>query len=694
MPSTSASEYEHALDMLRRVAPHGPLTAGDDLVGVYVTRHVDLGAIGFDDPWVEIVILCEQDDGGMAACVLSTCVGPEVHREVVRAIPRMREGSGEEGLKLGEGRGCTTMLTENFGHALRAALLDALPLDVRTKRPKYRCDVDVHAMLATFSEMRIGPQAAMEAHDAHAADASLIVGRFAERFEPAAVAALLRDGTRLGLGAFPTETCLKDAMGMAWEVHAGAFDNGAPLGKALALHPTLPGTILDAWRTQGEAFLRGVAEGRTDASLALVLDGTDQVLPAKVVSAYRKVGAKALSAIERMAARFDMASRNALWIALDPLSEARVTDLPLLLLMTVGLLPRDWMPRTDEDRRRFVDLAPALATAVAWTDDGDGLDRLFNVGADWNDFAKRMAWASDGCAWQVAEDGLHDMAHAFADQILSPAIALVGAAVSRPQVERVANALLFDGRSLPRILEESTDWHRQAARMASEAGSLPGLQAVQRWPAGLPDHAVGDLSLTWLTDRLQLVAEGGGHEDAEGLHGLSHCVSGYARRCMAGPTRIASIKRTRDDGTRFRVSTLEVDVGAGPLPMVTQHLGRGNSMPSLGTTIFVEDYIERLRGDPTLVHADAFAPVRDVDGMTEVTGYDHEYPGNWERVRAAWDRHLPRRCRGLTASETATLVIAYVAHEEGRAKAGLPPASGWRWRRQAFHPGSVDVHAP
>jgi hypothetical protein len=111
----------------------------------------------------------------------------------------------------------------------------------------------------------------------------------------------------------------------------------------------------------------------------------------------------------------------------------------------------------------------------------------------------------------------------------------------------LAHAVLHARRGLPSILERSVRWHRMLPRIDAlmPRGDIP----ETRWDPPCPPLRVGGMEVRALASALELADEGADGRDADGLEGLSHCVAGYATRCMAGGVDILSVRRVRRDGT-------------------------------------------------------------------------------------------------------------------------------------------------
>ena len=655
--------------------------------GMYVTRSVSLPGDRFVDAAVaHVLALGTHPDGGMAAVEARVVTGPGFASRVrealsVRRDPRADLGGTGVGLRTpaaagGHGGEATSRC---FGVALAMALngipgADALVHPARLPRRVRDRNLASRGVVATEAEI-------VEADRRRRVARDVALSAMVSDMEPVALAILrhlgFHDWSWPGhMGTAP----LSRAMGEAWHGDANAFDAGSPLGEALRRHPSMPGTVMAAWLRDPVAFAADARDGRPDAPMLRAL-ADDGHMPGRAAAGpVARFGMAAMSA----ACAYVAGVRPGSWHMLPRrMPGGGLVDAPLGLLATLHGLPRAWVPGTPAEWHALAGLSATVGKAAALCAGRAGLPAFVDAGRGWQALSGRLSRAAGGVDVDVGMDGMADMARAFADQVLVPAAALAadGDGDACGGMARVAHRILFDGRALARCLSMSADWHRRAARMRADAAALPGTVAVTAWPAALPGHADGDLSLVHLTDRLMLVAEGCDGPDGDGVDGLGHCVGGYADRCLDGVSRIASVRRRHPDGTVTRVSTVEFGFD-GKTPSVEQHLGPRNADLGPAAASFVAAYLDLLRADPSSVDLAGLDTVARPDASVESAGYDWREPGNWDAVRRFWDRYLPRPNRSLDPFAMAALADAVLVD-------GGPPGpdgtGDFDWRPTAVH---------
>lgn len=348
------------------------------------------------------------------------------------------------------------------------------------------------------------------------------------------------------------------------------------------------------------------------------------------------------------------------------------SDLPVQVARDLSSLPASWMPRTTAAFLDFAACLPAVRAAVSGAAEGRAGDML-NAMGDWAGYRRRLAKAC-GVPASIGADALgravrdvDDMADSFARQVVAPAMARAAEAPAgadpRVSVGRVhvpwhmalrmiAKSLIQEGRTLPATLEASRRWHGARWRLLQD---LPGRENLpDGWLAGMPAHGHGDVDIVPVTDAEGLEAEGATGADRDGMTSLSHCVGGHAGACLAGTSRIVSL-RTRRGGRTMRLSTAEYRLGRDG-PERVQHRGNANGAPPEEAEAALEAYEAGIRAGRLPFDRDAWQPVEGGDPITLAADYDWRTDGHLEAALEAWKPFLPRSLRGVTPGELASRV--------------------------------------
>ncbi len=355
-------------------------------------------------------------------------------------------------------------------------------------------------------------------------------------------------------------------------------------------------------------------------------------------------------------------------------------DPPSVVSACLAALPGNWRPRDAEAWRAFVDCLPVVSDAVC----GPGRERAaarIEAKGDWVGLRRRLCRAlgaseadllqGGGMAMALANAmlGLTDFVAAFTDQVIRPAMALAGRQDGVNRAVWIGHAVLCEGRSTRRVLEQSTRWHDRQHAMRAALPVSP--EAVARtWPAGLPDFDHGGVAIRVLRSEAELIAEGMEGPDGDGVDGLVHCVGGYTFACLQGRSRILSLTSVTDGATR-RLSTAEV--GCGERLAILQHRGNRNGPPGPGAAAALARYMEALAGGALGVVNEDLAPVAGSSDVHQGAGYDFEVPGNWRGVAALWAGFLPRHLRGLDPVSFAVTLLHGDAWDSPPARR----ADGW-----------------
>ncbi len=438
------------------------------------------------------------------------------------------------------------------------------------------------------------------------------------------------------------------------------FDPGAPLARAIAMHPH--------WRL----VLARVAQRHPTGLAAAVASGPDEVrtLIVRWLESSLYGGRQAAHVAVRLADDVETWSEKdrARLAAVTRGTKVRTLDPAFNLAFALTILPRDWEPVTVDGWLALAACGPAVEHVIGHAARGLAYVML-DARGDWPRYLSRLSAATgagpDGLAGAMRDVG--DMVAAYATQVLAAATRLAGDPEDRKLASGVvARRLLTDGRRLCRILDTSRRWHLARHRMvaAMTTGPVPGVPDA--WPRAWPTWRRGDVDVRELTSTADLASEGVTGPDADGMPGLGHCVGGYAGSCLAGSSRVLSLRRVRD-GTVERLSTAEVSLSDGS---VLQHRGRGNREPPSDASAALAAYLEEVNEGGLTVDRSALAPVPGADGALARAGYDYAVPGAWERARDLWDPFVPRRLRGLSAER---MVDVMRATDRGRWVPVAPP---------------------
>ncbi len=303
----------------------------------------------------------------------------------------------------------------------------------------------------------------------------------------------------------------------------------------------------------------------------------------------------------------------------------------------------------------------------------------------WDGYGERVqpAEAASG-PWSAHEVAgfVEDASRSFARQVLEPAVAMTrGRLATQGQgimSEHASAALLWSGRSLPRVAEVVRRWHGAESGMLTQVMALPDVRGngAASWKRHIPDHTADGMSLTILTDAVQLVEEGARGPDRDGSPGLAHCVGNYAPRCASGDCRIGSLRHRGPDGAWRRLSTVEFDV-RGDAVTVLQHKGPENREPGPAESAMVAAYVRHLNGRDSRTRA--IRPEPAPIGWSGASGYDVGVPGNWHAVTALWRPFLPRGLRDLEPWQWDALAALDVADPaRGQPDFAHPLRRHWR----------------
>ena len=450
----------------------------------------------------------------------------------------------------------------------------------------------------------------------------------------------------------------------AWGTFDRTFAGGAPLAMALSWMPDLPVTLGRIQRDDPVAL--SACGCRADLA-GLVL----RHLRADGCIADSMSGALA-GALDAMAGLPDgeaVAIRAA--IGMGSPGDKLVAAVDLL-----RELPRNWAPRDAGEWRAYLGNGHhVLCKAASLTLCRASYARLVGAGRGWRDLERRVAAAGGGPAspaeTRARLDGVDDVVRSFAHQVAAPCMAAargLGPARALPrEVARsavhAAGRILLSGRSLPRLLEWSTRWHRRQAGIQAMLEALPREGEWKTgWDPAFPDAEVDGFSISVLLDAAALAAEG---------EALGHCVGGYSPECRSGTSRILSVCR---GGAKLSTAELRM---SGDAVALAQHRGPGNADPTPAETAAVASYLEGIHSGALAWDPAGLEPVPENDGhaLAHDAGYEWWRPGHVEAALEAWRPFLPRAARSLDAAAWAE------ALRRASAGPGWEPASfgtpGW-----------------
>ena len=373
---------------------------------------------------------------------------------------------------------------------------------------------------------------------------------------------------------------------------------------------------------------------------------------------------------------------------------------PEWLAERVGELPADWFPKTPEEWDAFMTVARGLGRNLPQRLGMSFADLVKNCGGKWVDFRKRLAKAytdarppegmdeAERTEWlrnppkpdesyealNNAAIGLADMVEAYARLVVLPAAGLANpdnkpflAEPQRNAARHAAAELLFGGKNAAAMFEISRHYHTQAERVLEAAtGHQPAARvefkevAEDGWaPLCNQVQAPNGVWVMPLTDPRELQDEGRHGKNADGSHGLHHCVGGYSEACKTRGHHILSFRYIDEEGRISRQSTIEIDaIAEGDRKFkVCQHQGKGNGKIPDASREAWEWFQEAVWTEQVRLNYEGIRTymvtqrTRRDDDVERVCGYKWREEGAFETALGAFSEWMPKGLRGLPAAE-------------------------------------------
>ena len=380
---------------------------------------------------------------------------------------------------------------------------------------------------------------------------------------------------------------------------------------------------------------------------------------------------------------------------------------PEHLAEALGAVSPQNVPRTKDDFEAFASVASTIGRmlpAVGLTFDVLAADSQ----GKWAEFRKRTAkaamdrrppqglegedlarWHRNPPAPDESADALRaacvDLVHmvdAMARTLVLPAAATVSdqmpivGEIQRRQAREVAAQILVGSKSAPGAFLATRAWHGRAMEMLAviRGGDPVLIEEISRkvaedgWaPIASGMVAPNGLHIVPLTDPRALADEGRGwgvHQydsvstlNADGSHGLNHCVATKEAYCRQGKIHVLSIRRVHErNGTFERLSTPSVKgIPQGTTQVtVNEHSSSRNSMPCREAKAAWEWYLQGLRSGAIPINHEMIREVttrerkRWSDDVARGALYDWRKEDHLERAFSAWKPFLVKSMQQLT----------------------------------------------
>jgi hypothetical protein len=381
-----------------------------------------------------------------------------------------------------------------------------------------------------------------------------------------------------------------------------------------------------------------------------------------------------------------------------------------VIVQTLGQMPADWFPKTDDDWDALCDLTQEGFRHYA-RELGLRPDEMCpNTGGKWAEARQRVARAAaptqppldmteeEMRAWKPVPDesvdglrsaftGAYDCVRMFADQVILPVAASAAGDADvpfGPEGDRLAfeaaTRILFEKQSIVQTMKLQRHWHTQLAAII-EATADPDAPvtvaqevAEDGW-APLTDTQVAPNGVYCvpLTDPRQIKDEGSSALDENGVRGLSHCVGGYAQKLRRGESHIVSFREVQPDGSYRRLSTAEFGAPAADSDKLhcIQNRSTGNGAPSREADEACKWFMAEVEARRIPINRDGIMAYlggrpKITDPIHKKAGYDRRKLDIVDRVLTAWTPYMPKRFRdlgidGLREAPEMQALVEYVA---------------------------------
>ena len=380
---------------------------------------------------------------------------------------------------------------------------------------------------------------------------------------------------------------------------------------------------------------------------------------------------------------------------------------PEWLAEKLGALSPDWFPKSPEDWEAFLTVARGLGRSLPMVTGVSFPELVAGAGGKWMDFRKRLAkaytdtrppenpdeeqrreWLRNPVvpdesfgALQNAVIELEHMIETFARLVVVPAAAGVGGDVKpfigetqRTAARRAATQLLFSGKNAAAMFEISRHFATQLEHIQQVAAGEPPRPEFKQvaedgWaPLCNAMLAPNGVSIVPLTDPRELEDEGrglggGSTLNADGSHGLAHCVGGYSESCRKHGHHIISFRLVEPNGSFKRLSTLELmPISQGDRSLKSkQHKGKRNTDPPAEAKDAWAWFRQAVSDARVPLNYEGIRQYliglvsRWNDDVERIAGYKWREDGAVERALRAFDPYLGKGLRNLPAARFAEL---------------------------------------
>jgi hypothetical protein len=354
------------------------------------------------------------------------------------------------------------------------------------------------------------------------------------------------------------------------------------------------------------------------------------------------------------------------------------------ILVFASHVQPDWFPKSPEDWKSFYHVAYALVEDLRVPH--QSLPAILaGSGGKWAQLAERSvakAYVNEGdpalddpdTYVRVAAVNARDTIESFVDMVVLPLIAhaqeaddvFLNAAI-RKGASEWAWDMLFEGRTLPDLLDVSRRFHQERPAMLEMSERYRNAQAKSQikeggWP-GLtnPVQAPNGFWLVPLCTTEELRQEG------QRMH---HCVGGYTTQAKACNSHIVSVRTMNPDGSSISHSTAEFRGIKQAIPETlhqVQHQAHGNHTPEAVYRDAMAWYVRqiesgRLKTNWELIRAFLDDTLVVMDQVERLCGYDWRERQNLDMAVRPWGAFVTKayRTKGLDAlmdSDQAAAII-------------------------------------